>query len=99
MIMREIITRDSEETKKLGEKFAKEILSEQKVCLSPMILALYGNLGGGKTTFVQGLAKGLGIKKRIISPTFVIIRSYESYFYHADLYRLRGEEDIEGTGL
>jgi len=66
------------------------------------IICLYGGLGSGKTTFVQGLAKGLKIKQRIISPTFIIIRSYDykkNYFYHVDLYRLNRENDFSGLGL
>ncbi|MDO8621586.1 MAG: tRNA (adenosine(37)-N6)-threonylcarbamoyltransferase complex ATPase subunit type 1 TsaE [Candidatus Levybacteria bacterium] len=63
------ITNSFEETQALGEKVAKNLKGGG-------ILALYGNLGDGKTTFVQGLAKGLGIKRRIISPTFIIVRSY-----------------------
>lgn len=66
------------------------------------ILALYGDLGSGKTTFVQGLAYGLGIKRRIISPTFVIVRSYElgvMSFYHIDLYRIERAVQVEGLGL
>ena len=110
-----IITNNPEETQKIAEDFVRQLQPGD-------VITLFGNLGAGKTTFVQGLAKGLGIEKRIISPTFVIVRSYEIqvspspqsspargeevgsfpevfYFYHVDLYRLRGEEDIEGTGL
>ena len=103
------VTHNSEETQKFAEDFVQQLQPGDIICL-------YGDLGAGKTTFVQGLAKGLKIKKRIISPTFVIIRLYElrpspspqfsplageevRYFYHVDLYRLRGEQDIEGTGL
>ncbi len=67
------ITNSSEETKKIAENFAKKLKGGD-------IVALYGELGSGKTTFVQGLAKGLGIKKRIISPTFIIVRSYKIEF-------------------
>lgn len=63
------ITSSYEETQKLGKEFTKKLQGGD-------IIALYGELGSGKTTFVQGLAKGLGIKRRIISPTFIIIRSY-----------------------
>lgn len=57
-------------------------------------------MGAGKTTFVQGLAKGLGIKRRITSPTFIIVRSYgEENFYHIDLYRIESDKDIEGLGI
>lgn len=94
-INKTFITNNFEETQKLGKDFAK-ILEKGDV------VALYGDLGSGKTTFVQGLAKGLGIKQRIISPTFVIVRSYKSEvisFYHIDLYRAESERDIEGLGI
>ncbi len=69
------ITNNFEETQKLGEDFIKSV---KRLNLNQaLVVALHGELGGGKTTFVQGAAKGLGIKRRIISPTFVIVRSYE----------------------
>lgn len=89
------ITDTFEETQKLGKDFAKVLEKGDVVCL-------YGDLGSGKTTFVQGLAEGLGVKNRIISPTFVIVRSYELgvvSFYHIDLYRIENEKDIEGVGI
>src|SRR5689334_12985517 len=93
-----IITNDFEETQMLGEELAKKIQGN--------ILALHGDLGAGKTTFLQGFAKGLGIKKQIISPTFIIMRTYEiagddrfKQFYHVDLYRIESEHDVEGLGL
>ena len=70
-----------------------------------------GDLGSGKTTFVQGLIKGLGIKKRIISPTFILVRHYEipstlnsrgvRNIYHVDLYRLEGniKEQLQELGF
>lgn len=85
------ITKSASETAKLGEKLAKRVTNGG-------ILALYGDLGSGKTTFVQGLAKGLGITKRIISPTFVIIRQYYN-FYHIDLYRVENQHGLEGLGI
>jgi tRNA threonylcarbamoyladenosine biosynthesis protein TsaE len=94
-------TKSNHETQKLGEEFAKHVKNGGAVLL-------YGNLGAGKTTFVQGLAKGLGIEKRVISPTFVILRTYQikaksqkskikskndlGNFYHVDLYRLEGSK-------
>lgn len=64
------------------------------------ILALVGDLGAGKTVFVQGVAHGLGIKNRIVSPTFILMRKYNN-FYHVDLYRLEGdvEKEVENLGL
>lgn len=63
-----------------------------------LVLALSGNLGSGKTTFVQGLAGALGIKKRITSPTFVILKKFGN-FYHIDAYRLNKPEEILGLGF
>ena len=77
--MKKIITNSSEETKKLAENLAKQITRG--------VIALSGDLGSGKTTFVQGFAKGLGIKDKIISPTFVLIKQYKN-LYHVDLYRI-----------
>lgn len=94
--MKTLITNSPAKTKEFSKNFAKDIKP-------PQILALYGNLGSGKTTFIQGLAEGLGIKKRILSPTFVFIRRYsfgkDLKFYHVDLYRLNSERDVESIGL
>ena len=56
-------------------------------------------MGSGKTTFIQGLAKGLGIKKRITSPTFVFVKKYQPDFYHVDLYRIEKIEETKDLGL
>lgn len=96
------LSKSTEETQQFAEKFAKELKGGD-------IVLLYGNLGAGKTTFVQGLAKGLGISHRIISPTFIILRTYSlgnkekgidiRNFYHVDLYRLQTDKEIEDIGL
>ena len=65
-----ITTKSVEETKKIGKKFAQKLMEGGVVCL-------FGELGSGKTSFTQGLAEGLGIKRRVNSPTFIIMRSYE----------------------
>lgn len=94
-----IQTNNYEETQKAGEEFAKKITGGD-------ILLLFGNLGDGKTTFMQGVAKGLRIQKRIISPTFIIMRKYIveknpgiAELYHIDLYRTQTLHDLEGLGL
>ena len=93
------ITNDFSETQILGKEIAQNIKNEQVICL-------HGDLGTGKTTFIQGFAEGLGVTKKIISPTFIIMRTYElrdhptkKYFYHVDLYRIESEKDVEGLGL
>lgn len=104
MEKREIFeTNSAKETQRSGELLAREIL------LSPrrkgaFIICLNGDLGGGKTTFLQGFAKGLGIKEKVLSPTFVILKRFEikgnySNFYHMDCYRLQGKEDLSSLGF
>lgn len=64
-------------------------------------LALNGDLGAGKTTFIQGLAKGLGVEKEISSPTFTIIKQYDDLelpLYHMDVYRIERAEEMEDLG-
>ena len=87
--MVEVITCSPYETKELGRKFGKLLVEGDR-------LFLEGDLGAGKTVFVQGVAEGLGVKKRVISPTFVILRVYEGRLtlYHLDLYRLLGVEEM-----
>lgn len=68
------------------------------------VIALYGDLGAGKTAFTQGLAAGLEIKEKVNSPTFVIIKIYDSKkkkikFCHVDAYRLENENDLLAIGV
>lgn len=67
--MKTTVTKTYRETQSEGIKLAGKLNRGG-------VVSLYGNLGSGKTTFVQGLAKGLGIKQKIISPTFIIVRRY-----------------------
>jgi len=70
---KENITSSITQTKKLAEKIAKQIIKKGPEGQA-FVIGLKGDLGGGKTTFVQGFAKGLGVKEKILSPTFVIYR-------------------------
>lgn len=92
-------TTSPKETQKLAQQLAKDLHPGD-------VIALYGNLGAGKTVFVQGLAKGLKIKRNITSPTFVFMRSYpfvykknSAVFYHLDLYRGEDKTDFKSLGL
>lgn len=99
---KKVATSSGKETQQFGEEFAHTLKPGDTVLL-------YGDLGFGKTTFVQGVAKGLGVEKRIISPTFVIVRHYKiatshqplaiRSFYHIDLYRVETESDLKGIGM
>jgi tRNA threonylcarbamoyladenosine biosynthesis protein TsaE len=65
------------------------------------VIALYGDLGAGKTCFVQGVAAGLGVAGPVTSPTFVMVAEHAGRLplYHVDLYRTNGLEEIAGLGL
>jgi tRNA threonylcarbamoyladenosine biosynthesis protein TsaE len=73
-----------------------------------LVFGLRGDLGGGKTTFLQGFAKGLGIKQKILSPTFLIMKRYQlnnwaigqlGNFYHFDCYRIKKSKEILDLGF
>ncbi|MEK9132353.1 MAG: tRNA (adenosine(37)-N6)-threonylcarbamoyltransferase complex ATPase subunit type 1 TsaE [Patescibacteria group bacterium] len=83
-----ILTRSKEETLALGEKLGKGLKNG--------LICLFGDLGSGKTTFVRGLAKGLGIKSRIQSPTFTYQRVHfgTKKLYHFDCYRISKPDEL-----
>ena len=89
-------TNSAEETKQLGLKIGSLIDD-------PIVLALSGDLGSGKTVFVQGLARGLGVPSEyyITSPTFTLVNEYPGRLrlFHIDLYRLDRFGDLEDIGL
>lgn len=100
----EIITKSAQETQNAGQDFGTR-LRKQGRGKKAMLVTLYGNLGSGKTTFVQGMTKALSIPHRILSPTFVITREYPlklnsfDRFYHIDLYRVESEIEVKSLGL
>ncbi|UCH78337.1 MAG: tRNA (adenosine(37)-N6)-threonylcarbamoyltransferase complex ATPase subunit type 1 TsaE [Candidatus Coatesbacteria bacterium] len=79
-----IVTRSAGETQALAAAVSA-------VLPRGTVLLLDGELGGGKTTFVQGLARGLGLPREPVSPTFVLVREYDGLL-HVDLYRLDAAE-------
>lgn len=88
-------TNSPEETEGLGVSLAGELMAGD-------IVGLIGGLGTGKTRFVRGIAKGLGSKGYIKSPSFTIINIYEGGrlpLYHIDLYRIGKEDEFESSGI
>jgi tRNA threonylcarbamoyladenosine biosynthesis protein TsaE len=65
------------------------------------VVALFGELGSGKTTLAKGIARGAGVGEEVFSPSFTLIHEHRGRapFYHVDLYRLTGAEDVEQLGL
>jgi tRNA threonylcarbamoyladenosine biosynthesis protein TsaE len=96
----EILSTSTAETEKLAKTLADKVKPG-------MVLALFGDLGSGKTTFSSFLVKALGFDSRVQSPTFVIHRLYSSavpnsaikVIHHVDLYRLTSREDVLDVGL
>lgn len=94
-----IISKSSGQTQKIATNLAQSLKRGR-------IIAFEGNLGAGKTTFIQGLAHGLGVKEKISSPTFVIFKKYKvthqeniKWLYHFDLYRINNIDEVIDLGL
>ena len=88
--MEKVVTHSAEETKKYAKRFAGKLRGGE-------VVLLYGDLGTGKTTFVQGLAEALGYRDVVQSPTFVLRRFYQGHFgvAHYDFYRLESNKELE----
>ena len=87
-------TSSESETERVGENLAAKLHPGD-------IIALYGDLGAGKTAFVRGLARGLGISSRVSSPTFTIVNEYEGGrlpLFHFDMYRLGSSDELFDIG-
>jgi len=93
-----MISKSAKETQKIAKGLAKKILNSKKRKDQAFVLALKGDLGSGKTTFLQGFAKGLGIKEKILSPTFNIYKRFGN-FYHFDCYRIEKPKEILDLGF
>src|SRR5947207_281374 len=93
--MATLISHSPMETESLGEKFGRS-------AQSGLVIALSGELGAGKTQFVKGLARGLGISTRVHSPTFTLVNEYSGgrlNLFHLDLYRLETRAQILSAGI
>lgn len=90
----QVNTQSAEETQALAGRLAAEMPSGTVLCL-------HGELGAGKTCFVQGLARALGVRRPVGSPTFTLINEYRGNgrLAHIDLYRIRGAADAFSLGL
>ena len=88
-----IYTRGEAETEAVGARFASALPDGA-------VVALYGDLGAGKTAFVRGMARGMGIDARVSSPTFTIVNEYlgDRELYHFDMYRLGSSDELFDIG-
>lgn len=97
--MKKHISNSEKQTLEIGKNFAKELKGGE-------IIGFTGDLGAGKTTLIKGIAKGLGIKQPITSPTFVILKNYPiksknnlQEFVHIDAYRINSWQDLINIGI
>jgi len=95
-------TADTAETLALGQALAEAALDTG---VDALVLDLHGHLGAGKTVFMRGLARGLGVTEGVVSPTFTIARSYAlsgvgfEALHHIDAYRLTSAEELDAAGF
>ena len=91
--MQEFITTSESETEALGAKLAASLPGGS-------VVAMYGDLGAGKTAFVRGMARGMGLQVRVSSPTFTIVNEYlgQRDLIHFDMYRLSGADELFDIG-
>ena len=87
------ISNNEQETEALGERLARDLPGGS-------VVAMYGDLGAGKTAFVRGMARGLGLDCRVSSPTFTIVNEYlgDRELIHFDMYRLSGADELFEIG-
>ena len=98
-ILKEIITNSPEETESVGYALAKEMENDLSL---PSFIALYGDLGVGKTAFVRGFARVFSPAALVRSPTFALVNEYPSNssrrLFHFDMYRITDEDDLYSIG-
>lgn len=100
-----VISQSLKETKKIAADFLAAV-KDQSSAPRAMVIGLSGELGAGKTAFTQAIATSLGIKERVLSPTFIIMRRYAInppygnfvFLYHWDCYRLEQATEITALG-
>ena len=91
--MSEYLSRSEGETEELGARLAQKLPGGA-------VVAMYGDLGAGKTAFVRGMARGMGLDCRVSSPTFTIVNEYlgERELIHFDMYRIGGADELFDIG-
>lgn len=91
--MQILISKNEQDTEAVGEKLGRQLPGGT-------VIAMYGDLGAGKTAFVRGLARGMGIDCRVSSPTFTIVNEYigERELIHFDMYRLSSADELFDIG-
>lgn len=92
--MLRFVTKSTAQTEALGEKIASVLKGQEEI-------ALFGDLGAGKTAFTRGVCRGLGITDGVSSPTFALVNAYRGKHpvYHFDMYRITSVDDLFAVGF
>lgn len=112
-LQKKIISNNARETGKLAREILKQIgmVRNHPLQKKPIIFLLKGELGGGKTVFVKAIAKALGVKEKVTSPTFILYNTYQirlkiedlrfknGTLLHWDLYRIEDPKELETIGF
>jgi tRNA threonylcarbamoyladenosine biosynthesis protein TsaE len=95
------VSKNTKETIQIAKVFLEKMLRSKTKHDKALVVGLSGDLGAGKTTFIQAVAKHLGVKSKVNSPTFVIMKKYRlkksngfKYLFHLDAYRLKNEKEL-----
>ena len=97
-IIKEVTTNSSEQTEEIGRELAEMLNNDRQI---PSFIALYGDLGVGKTAFVRGFARVFSPNAIVHSPTFALVNEYpsnERRLFHFDMYRITDEDDLYSIG-
>ena len=98
-MIQQTVTTSVEETEAFGEAIAKTLINDDSL---PRFIALYGDLGVGKTAFVRGLARVMAPGAAVRSPTFALVNEYRAKplsVFHFDMYRIESEDELESIGF
>ena len=92
--MDDFLSQSVEQTEEFAEEFSKNLNGNE-------IIAMYGELGAGKTAFARGLVRGLDVEDSVSSPTFAIVNEYRGLYpiYHFDMYRIESWNDLDSIGF
>jgi len=99
-----MLSKNIKETDKIAKIFLNKLLKSKKGQQGALVVGLSGDLGVGKTAFTKSVTKHLGIKDRVFSPTYVIMKKYPiklkeyKFFFHLDAYRLENEKELLNLG-
>lgn len=100
----ELVSQSVQDTHAIAQKLARRVLTEMPGKAQATVIALRGELGAGKTTFVQGFAQAMGVIERPKSPTFNLAKVYDIpgtawHLWHLDCYRLNGRDDLASLDM